>query len=203
MHSTPGIQGYAQSTERFIESSLALDFSKVCKDFMEYLPPTPARILDAGAGVGQNAAALADMGYRVTAVEPTPEFLDVAKARFSTRSVTWLSGSLPMLDELEATACFDFILVDGVWHHLSKSERSQSLAKFASILSRRGRCAISLRNGPAGLGTCVYPTDVDETIEQAVRHGFDCIFSVQNQPSLMPNKEGVTWARLVFEKRNR
>jgi hypothetical protein len=59
---------------------------------------------------------------------------------------------------------------------------------------------ISLRNGPSGMGTRVYPTDSNDTIKLFESYGFKCIFRHCNQASFLPNKENVKWARLVFEK---
>ncbi len=39
----------------------------------------PAHVLDVGFGIGRDAAALADMGHTVVAVEPTHEVLAVAQ----------------------------------------------------------------------------------------------------------------------------
>ena len=196
-----GTKGYEQSADRFISISQTLDFHKVCKDFIPFLPSAPARILDVGAGAGQNADALHKMGHVVTAVEPVAEFLEAARARYPTSSVRWVKGSLPTLDCLSSTEePFDFILVEAMWHHLNDSERIQSIMRFKDLLTDKGRCAFSLRNGPAGLSSCVYRIDVDATIKQLKQVGFTSIFCTRNQPSILPNKQDVTWARLVVEK---
>ena len=49
----------SEAIDAFIETSRNLSFATVNGDFVEFLPATPGRILDAGAGAGQNAAALA------------------------------------------------------------------------------------------------------------------------------------------------
>lgn len=201
MTAVPGTEGYERSIQRFIESSQALDFAEVCQDFLDHLPLPPGRVLDAGAGAGQNAAAIAKMGHSVVAIEPMPDFLAAARATYADLPVTWLDDSLPRLQRLGSVpAQFDFILVDGVWHHLDESERSLAIAHFAFLLKPGGKCALSLRHGPAGLGTCVYPTDANRTLEEARTCGLECALLRENQPSLFSHKKDVTWSRLVLLK---
>ncbi len=201
MNKVPGTEGYDNLINGFIETSQALSFYEVCKDFLEFLPPVPARILDVGAGAGQNSAALAELAYSVTAIEPMKAFLAAARHQYSTLPIAWLSGSLPELECLGANeGQFDFILVIGVWHHLSETERALAMKRIASLLCLGGKCALSLRNGPAGLGTCVYPTQASFTTKQAKKWGLDCILKLEDQPSIMGNKDKVKWTRLVFQK---
>lgn len=198
---TKGTEGYERFIRLFIESSQALSFFEACKDFIAFLPSAPANILDAGSGAGQNAAALAELGFTVTAVEPMPEFLNSAKNTYKNIPIKWLSGSLPHLACLGLVSeSFDFVLINGVWHHLDEIEREKSVIYLTSIIKKGGKCAISLRNGPAGMGTQVYPTDVEITVEQFRRYGFKCILNLQNQPSILSYKEHVTWSRIILQK---
>lgn len=197
----PGTAGYARAIDRFVAVSLGLDFASVCKAFIPHLPALPARILDLGAGVGQNAAALSEMGYAVVAVDPMEPFLAVARARYPNLPVAWLRDSLPRIESLgQGRDMFDFVLVEAVWHHLSPAERTGSLERMASLLAPGGRVAISLRNGPAGLGTRVFPTEASAVIAEAKKCGLACIHRQENQPSILPDKGNVRWARIVLEK---
>lgn len=201
MTPVPGIEGYARSVHQFVKSSQALDFAEVCQAFLDYLPPLPGHVLDAGAGAGQNAAAIAQMGHSVIAVEPMPDFLAAARATYAALPITWLDDSLPRLQRLgSAPAQFDFILGEGVWHHLDEAERSLAITRFALLLKPGGKCGLSLRNGPAGLGTCVYPTDTTRTLQQARMCGLEYMLLQENQPSIFPYKRDVTWSRLVLLK---
>lgn len=201
MTNTPGTQGYDRFIGGFIETSQSLNFEDVCKDFVDFLPSVPGRVLDAGAGAGQNAAALAELGYRVTAVEPMAEFLHAARTQYKELPITWLNGSLPNLECLEADQKhFDLILVIAVWHHLSEKEQGLALQRIEALLAPGGVCALSLRNGPAGLGTQVYPTSANHTLEHAKELGLECLFHSEEQPSMLANKPEVKWARLVLKK---
>jgi len=198
---TLGTQGYERFIALFIESSKTLDFNVVCKDFVSFLPLKSSKILDLGAGAGQNSAALDKLGFNVTAVEPMTEFLKAAMYEYSTTSIEWLHDSLPKLACLDShDERFDFVLIDAVWHHLCEAERVIAASKISTLIKIKGKCAISLRNGPAGMGTRVFPTDSKDTINLFKTHGFKCIFRLSNQASILPNKEEVKWTRIVLEK---
>ena len=201
MTTVRGSEGYERSIQKFIELSQALRFEEVCKDFLGFLPAPPCRILDAGSGAGQNAAALAEMGHSVVAVEPLDSFRESARIMYSHQNILWLDDSLPELKKLHSDiASFEFILVDGVWHHLTKKERDRSLERFSQLLNPGGRCALSLRTGPPGLGTCVYPTDARDTIRIAKEKNLACLLLLEDQPSILAGKEDVKWSRIVLQK---
>ncbi|WOO41385.1 class I SAM-dependent methyltransferase [Rubellicoccus peritrichatus] len=202
MHqTTKGTEGYENAVNRFIQVSQALDFKETNKDFLDHLPPIPARILDLGAGAGQNAAALAKMGYVVTAVEPMADFLNASRQTYSKYDIEWFNDSLPLIRCLGTKeGQFDFILIDGVWHHLNEIERVKALERLSFLLVGGGKCAISLRNGPPGMGTHVFPTDLDRTIGQAKEYGLRDVLQLDNQPSIFSYKVGVTWGRVVLQK---
>ena len=198
MSKVPGTQGYEREIARFVEGSQRLSFAEVCAEILPFLPASPSRVLDIGAGAGQNSAALADLGHSVVAVEPMITFLDAARDAYGNKEVQWINDALPDLEQLENTAQFNFVLVEAMWHHLSTHERKTALKRLSSLLLPDGRLACSLRNGPPGLGLHVFPTDPDETIQHARDAGLECIFRKENLPSHLPNKSTVTWSRLVF-----
>jgi 2-polyprenyl-3-methyl-5-hydroxy-6-metoxy-1,4-benzoquinol methylase len=201
MSEVSGTRGYEQVVDAFIRSSQVLSFADINEDFLPFLPPAPSRILDAGAGAGQNAAALARMGHSVVAVEPYPAFLHAAKAAYSNLEIDWIKDCLPKLERLGGP--FDFILVDGVWHHLDTQEREEAMERFVSILAGGGVCAISLRNGPAGGGKHVFPTHAGETVFHAESLGLRVILHLADQPSKMKDKPDVIWSRVAFRKLTR
>ena len=203
---TAGVEGYDRFIPLFIESCQSLDFHEVCKDFITFLPEVGSNVLDVGAGAGQNSAALAKLGFNVIAVEPMQEFIDAAKAIYKKhpqyKRIKWLSSSLPDLECLdENNSKFDFVLIEGVWHHLDEIEREQAVVKLSSLINKQGKCAISLRNGPAGMGSRVFKTDAEYTIDLFKKYGFECILNLENLASIMPHKEDVKWSRIVLKKK--
>lgn len=186
--------------DQFIEVSQSLSFAQVCADFIDFLPSSPARVLDVGAGAGQNSAALAELGHSVIAVEPMEPFLSAARARFRHLPISWHQDSLPLLESLPVEDDFGFVLVEAVWHHLDPFERKKALERITSLISSGGTCAFSLRNGPAGQGSRVFPTDSTSVVIEARELGLECVFRRDNLPSILPNKKDVYWSRLVFRK---
>ncbi|TQF70097.1 class I SAM-dependent methyltransferase [Pseudoalteromonas luteoviolacea] len=203
MQLVKGTQGYEKVIESFATASFNLKFAEINHDFLSFLPTRPARVLDAGCGVGQNAAALAQLGYEVVAVEPFEPFLRKAVSKYSGQRIQWLHDSLPELEKVsKKEGGFGFVLLDGVWHHLNVNERRRCIERLSSLMSEGAVCAISLRHGPAGAGTHVFPTSSSELFEYAIEFGFDVVLHLKNQPSKLPNKAQVTWSRIALKKRS-
>lgn len=201
MNETQGTTGYNLHVERFIATTEAVDFADLHGPYLDLIPTTPCRVLDVGAGVGRDASVLASMGHNVTAVEPLTEFRNVAIAMYASASIHWVDDSLPALAELgNQTNLFDFILASAVWHHLNNKEQLTAMSRVASLLQPGGTFAVSLRNGPAGAGTHVFPTDPQGTIDMAMSAGLKMVVSSANLPSLIAGKIGVTWAKLAFRR---
>lgn len=196
-----GTKGYKDAIEEFTDVSLSLKFTDINAEFLPYIPKAKSKILDLGAGIGQNSAALAQLGHEVVSVEPLQEFLDIAKRNFKSPNITWINDSLPSLDKLNGLeGTFDFILIDGVWQHLDSNERCSALNKISRLLNKGGQCALSLRHGPAGAGTHVFPTCVKEVNRQALINKLVCSTLSQKKPSKLPNKSSVTWSRVLVRK---
>lgn len=204
MTDVPGTTGYEKVVDAFVEASRSFDFEETSTYCRNYLPTAPGRVLDAGCGAGQNAAALASLGHAVVAIDPLPAFLNRARSTYAAFEITWLQDCLPRLESLgEAPLQFDFILVEAVLHHLNDVERAQAMARISELLDVGGCCALSLRNGPAGAGKHVFPTNGTDTATRAIECGLEVLVHLPDQPSLMKNKPGVTWTRMVVRKPNR
>ncbi len=200
MNKVPGTQGYETGVERFIEVSRALRFENTYPEFVRFLPKRSAKILDVGCGIGQNAAALAKLGHTVTALDPLERFVSAAQNIYRDSSVRWMQDSLPAMKLLGSSGPFDFILMAAVWQHLDEQERRDAMDRVASLAAPGCHVAMSLRNGPAGLGSRVFPIDVDRTIGDATARGFSRVYLERDRPSILPNKVDVRWAYLVLRR---
>lgn len=196
-----GTTGYSEAVQRFITATMAVDFFKLHEPFISLIPVRPSCVLDVGAGIGRDAHVFAEMGHDVVAVEPTLEFLVAAKKLHHAPNINWIEDSLPTLSKLgERTDQFDFILASAILHHLDETERLAAMVRLTALLKQGGVLALSLRQGPAGVGTHVFPTSGRRTIECANARGLTTLVHLQNQPSLMSFKKEVSWTRLAFAK---
>lgn len=84
------------------------------------LPPAPARVLEVGAGNGDLAAALADAGYEVVAIDPASESANVRRV------------ALNELDE----APFDAAVAIVSFHHVEPLE--ESFERLAALVRPGG-----------------------------------------------------------------
>lgn len=200
MEHVKGITGYPAFARQFIEATEAIDFFDLHQPFIQLIPERPGRVLDVGAGIGRDAAVLAELGHTVVAVEPTAELREAARKRHGSPRIEWVDDSLPLLTELGDNAEFDFILASAVWHHLDQAEQRSAMRRISTLLRPGGVFALSLRHGPAGIGTHVFPTDRNQAIGNAQSHELKMLVHLPDQPSLVPGKKGVTWTKLAFSR---
>ena len=135
-------------------------------------------------------------------MEPLPEFRAIGKSLYHAYNIQWLDDALPELGALgQDGPAFDFVLASAVWHHLDESERRSALSRISALVRIGGTFAVSLRNGPTGGGTHVFPTDHQQTIESAENLGFEAVVTCIDQPSLIQGKSDVKWTKLAFRRR--
>jgi S-adenosylmethionine-dependent methyltransferase len=95
---------------------------------LEHLPSPPATVLDVGGGAGNQSFPLAQAGYDVTVLDPSPAMLDKARERLqrlpdeAQRRVTLLDGDGLRADEVVNGARFDAVLCHGVLGYLDDPE---------------------------------------------------------------------------------
>lgn len=195
----PGTTGYDAVAPALLATRLR--FEEVHRHVLHLFPQAPGRVLDVGAGPGHDAATLAGRGHAVTAVEPTPELREGARALYPDLGIAWVDDSLPLLERLLAARppAFDLILVEGVWAHLTEAERAQAFPRLAGLLAAAGVLAISLRHGPAAPGRRVHPVTAAETAALAQAAGLAVLVSVETGSIQATNvASGVTWTRMAF-----
>lgn len=197
----PGTTGYDKVAPALL--STRLRFEEVHQHILRFLPASAGRILDVGSGPGHDAATLARLGHQVVAVEPTPELREGAKNLYCEVPIEWVDDSLPGLEHLRATrrGPFDFILVEGVWAHLTEVERAEAYPVLAALLADEGVLAISLRHGPAAPGRKTHPVTAAETSALAKASGLNTILNVATGSIQAVNvASGVTWTRMAFAR---
>jgi SAM-dependent methyltransferase len=135
--------GYADRFTELIDSGSDIDGEARLADV---LAPRNARILDAGSGIGRVAAALADRGHRVTAVEKDPDLVSRSRALFPQVPVLesdLLYLSTQLLEEAGQPAAYDVVVVVGnVMVYLADGTEARALATLAHLLAPGGRMLV-------------------------------------------------------------
>jgi len=91
---------------------------------LEHLPPTPAPVLDVGGGAGHQSFPLAQAGYDVTVLDPSPAMLDKARQRLqrlpaeAQRRVTFVCAEGVNAEEAVDGRRFAAVLCHGVLGYL-------------------------------------------------------------------------------------
>jgi ubiquinone/menaquinone biosynthesis C-methylase UbiE len=104
------------------------------------LPPAPATVLDVGGGTGVYARWLAELGHRVTVVDPVPGHVRAAAAQPGVAAVTGDARALPAPD-----ASADAVLLLGPLYHLvERADRVRALAEARRAVRPGGLVAAAL-----------------------------------------------------------
>ena len=199
MSKTPSNAGYAENAEALVRQYEALSFAAVHRDVLHLIPSAPSRVLDVGAGTGRDAAALAALGHKVVAVEPTRELSDHGRRLHADVQIEWIDDGLPDLRTLFKTPRrFDLILLTAVWMHLDPLERRLAMGILADLLAPAGTLVMSLRHGPVPEGRRMFDVRASETVDLARRHGLAVVHeSARDDAGRRP---GVHWTILGFRR---
>ena len=195
-----GTQGYGDNAPALAEQYESITFADVHHEVMHLFPSAPARVLDVGAGSGRDAAALAMLGHRVVAVEPTDALRQEGLRLHGEMPIEWIDDHLPDLLQLHRRKDrFDLILLTAVWMHLDIQERRTAMESLAGLLSADGRISMSLRYGPVPQGRRMFEVSADETVELARSHGLDAIHVAERSDML--GRPDIRWAFVVLGTR--
>ena len=95
---------------------------------LEHLPAAPATVLDVGGGAGHQSFPLAQAGYDVTLLDPSPAMLDKAHERLQRlppgvhQRVTLMEADGESADEAVQGRRFDAVLCHGVLGYLEQPD---------------------------------------------------------------------------------
>lgn len=195
-----GTQGYGNNAPALAEQYESITFDDVHHEVMHLFPSPSARVLDVGAGSGRDAAALAMLGHRVVAVEPTDALRQEGLRLHAGKPIEWVDDHLPDLQQLHRRKDrFDLILLTAVWMHLDIQERRTAMKSLAGLLDANGRISMSLRHGPVPEGRRMFEVSADETIELADSHGLRAVHVAERDDML--GRSDVRWSFVVLEMR--
>lgn len=167
------------------------------QQLLEHLPAPPAAVLDVGGGAGHQSFPLAEAGYDVTLLDPSPAMLDKARQRLQRLSgearqrVTLLQAAGEHADEAVNGRRFAAVLCHGVLGYLERPEplvdqlcRCTAAGGLVSImtgnakatavrpaLERRWDDALAAFDARTGIGVLGVPgrADTVEEVSELVR----------------------------------
>jgi len=197
-----GNEGYAEEADALTRQYESVRFEDVHGQVLHLLPTAASDVLDIGAGTGRDAGALAALGHRVVAVEPTAEFRDRAARLHPSPRIEWVSDHLPELAGLRRRGDrFNVVMLTAVWIHLDPRQRGEAMRRVAALLRPGGVLLLNLRYGPPPPGRRrLFPASAEETIALAASHGLRLIVKTEPQADFYGRSE-VTWTSLGFRNR--
>lgn len=192
--------------------TVAARFASVGCPFKKYHAlafPAGARVLDVGAGVGREVAALVSEGYVAYGVEPVEELRGRAARYFPQIAGRLVAGSLP--EEMPSAEAlggpFDGILCSAVLQHVPRSRMFDTVFALKGLLRERGRALVSVpaarpgvveeRDGDGRLFTGITADELELLFERA---GFASIGRWDGEDA--GRRPGFAWVTVLFELRS-
>lgn len=131
---------YGKHAREYWESTARLDLHKLYEPFLSVLP-SGAHILDAGCGSGRDAKIFLERGYRITAIDASPELARLATAFIGQRCEVISFQEIDFREEF-----------DGIWAcasilHVPKREMQDVTGRLSRALKGGGAFYISLKEG--------------------------------------------------------
>ncbi len=108
------------------------------------LHPPPASILDLGCGAGQIAAAIEQMGYRVTACDFAEEMIDIARRHHAGTAVKWVCLKSDWKVLPFENGSFDTIVASSVFEYLV--DVRNVVAELSRVLRAGGVLLLTVPN---------------------------------------------------------
>ena len=188
---------YAENAADFAADTVNVDFSATQERFLSMLP-AGASILDFGCGSGRDTKAFLARGYRVTAVDGSPELCTLASAYTGIPVRQMLFAKL---DDVEA--------YDGIWAcasilHVPSADLPNIFRRMITALKPGGVIYASFKYGTfAGERNGRYFTDfTEETFTDFLRQFPELTFEDQWMSSdVRPGRSNEKWLNAILEKR--
>jgi 2-polyprenyl-6-hydroxyphenyl methylase/3-demethylubiquinone-9 3-methyltransferase len=117
-------------------------FEKITGLLDRMIPEIPGRALDAGCGTGIFSQYLVRRGWKVTAIDVSPDMIESARGYESERGIDFRNSSLETFDEIPNT--FNVILSLSSLEYIEDDE--SAIQKFHQLLTPGGLLVVSVPN---------------------------------------------------------
>lgn len=152
------------------------------RDLFVSMLPKKGKILDFGRGHGRDSIFFSDLGFEVTAIDPSEGLVN--EARKDKPSVDFKIGSVADLNFPDKF--FDGVWCNAVLHHLPSDEFDQALARIKKLLKDDGIFyllnrtkdqdqAVFTKEGPEGASRYFYYMTPDEIKKRSTGAGYEII----------------------------
>ena len=193
------IEYYNNEADRFFESTVSVDFSKIQEQFLKYVKPG-GRILDLGCGSGRDSRAFLERGYEVVAVDGSRELAKIAGA--------YIGQEVIVADfrEFEPEGTFDGIWACASLLHLPKGEIAAVMRQMAAHLAEGGCFYASFKYGEfQGERNGRHFTDMtDESFKVLLREAPGLIIEeLFTSGDVRANRESEKWLNVLMRKSGR
>ena len=190
------IEYYNNEANRFFESTVSVDFSKIQEQFLKYVKPG-GRILDLGCGSGRDSRAFLERGYEVVAVDGSRELAKIAGA--------YIGQEVIVADfrEFEPEGTFDGIWACASLLHLPKEEIAAVMRRMAAHLPEGGCFYASFKYGEfQGERNGRYFTDMtEESFKVLLREAPGLIIEeLFTSGDVRTNRESEKWLNVLMRK---
>jgi 2-polyprenyl-3-methyl-5-hydroxy-6-metoxy-1,4-benzoquinol methylase len=136
---TANLRYYRDHAEEYVQSTLKLDLSELHATFLQHLA-SGANILDAGCGSGRDSAEFLARGYRVLAIDASPEMVYAAQR-------LGVSATVMTFQEVQFEGEFDGIWACASLLHIARAEIGDVLTRFNRALRPGGIFFSTLKEG--------------------------------------------------------
>lgn len=185
---------YAENSRKFASETAAVDFSAVQERFLALLP-RGASILDFGCGSGRDTKAFLSSGFRVTAVDGSPELCALASA------YTGIPVRQMLFTELDAREEFDGIWACASVLHVPPADLPDVFRRMSAALRPGGFLYVSFKYGTfAGIRNGRFFTDFTEETFSAFLQKIPSLTPVSHwiSPDARPSRSAELWLNVIL-----
>jgi SAM-dependent methyltransferase len=133
---------YDRNALKFAAETADLDLGALYEKFLRHIRPG-GFILDAGCGIGRDALAFADRGYKVVAFDASTALVELARARIDNRCNVYLMR----FEDVTWLGQFDGIWACASLLHVPEESLTDVLSRLASAMQPAGVCYMSFKLG--------------------------------------------------------